>query len=59
MFALVLSTMMIPGFVTMIPQYVLFLQDRLGRYLFAPDRSIVLRQCVQYISDASILLIDQ
>ena len=58
MFALVLSTMMI-GVCNDDPSICIILQDRLGRYLFAPDRSIVLRQCVQYISDASILLIDQ
>ncbi len=43
-FALVLSTMMIPGFVTMIPQYVFVFQNRLGRHLSAADRSSVFRQ---------------
>ncbi len=58
-FSLVLSTMMIPGFVTMIPQYVLFSKiGWVGTYLPLIIPSFFW-ECLQYLSDAAILLIDQ
>lgn len=56
LFAIVLSTMMIPGFVTLIPQYVLFANLGWLNTYYPPRGTSIFRKCVQHLFVTAVLL---
>ena len=53
LFSIVLATMMIPGFVTLVPTY--FFQAALGQHIPAADRTCVFWKCFPYLYDETVL----